>query len=446
MTGTTVTGAVVTGTAALPRPRYCVWELTLACDLGCRHCGSRAGSARPDELDTRECLDVVAQLHEAGVSEVTLIGGEAYLRDDWDVIARSIVDHGMRCTMTTGARQLGPDRIARAVAAGMAGVTISIDGLEQTHDALRGARGSWRAATEAARAVRAAGLTLGVNTQINRLSLPELPALATLLVELGAVAWQVQLTVPMGRAADRPALLLQPWELLELFPLLAWIRASRLEPAGCRIMLGNNLGYHGPWESLLRFGGAGTWQGCSAGDQAIGLEADGAIKGCPSLATRSWTGGNLRRDRLVDVIAAAPELRRLRERTRADLHGWCAACEHADACRGGCSWTADVYFGRPGDNPFCVHRALAFEARGLRERVVRVQSAPGLPFDHGLFEIVVEPIPDAGESPVTALLDRYPLGEVLALTPRDASLADSSTRRDTLRAAPRLAPGAKQGT
>ncbi|MCA9627572.1 MAG: radical SAM protein, partial [Myxococcales bacterium] len=69
---------------AAPHPVYCVWELTLACDLGCRHCGSRAKDARAGELTTEECLDVVAQLEELGVREVTLIGGEAYLRDDWD--------------------------------------------------------------------------------------------------------------------------------------------------------------------------------------------------------------------------------------------------------------------------------------------------------------------------------------------------------------------------
>src|ERR1700733_16014989 len=28
------------------RPIYAVWELTLACDLACRHCGSRAGGDR----------------------------------------------------------------------------------------------------------------------------------------------------------------------------------------------------------------------------------------------------------------------------------------------------------------------------------------------------------------------------------------------------------------
>ena len=42
------------------RPIYAVWEITLRCDLACRHCGSRAGRARPDELDHRRGLDLVA--------------------------------------------------------------------------------------------------------------------------------------------------------------------------------------------------------------------------------------------------------------------------------------------------------------------------------------------------------------------------------------------------
>src|SRR5438105_15141290 len=65
------------------RPIYAVWEITLACDLACRHCGSRAGRERPDELTTAEALDLVDQIADLGVKEVTLIGGEAYLREDW---------------------------------------------------------------------------------------------------------------------------------------------------------------------------------------------------------------------------------------------------------------------------------------------------------------------------------------------------------------------------
>lgn len=92
------------------RPRYAVWELTLRCDLACSHCSSRAGRSRPDELSTAEALDLVDQMADLGVLEVTLIGGEAYLRDDWTRIARAIRRRGMECTLVTGGRGLTPER------------------------------------------------------------------------------------------------------------------------------------------------------------------------------------------------------------------------------------------------------------------------------------------------------------------------------------------------
>ena len=140
------------------RPVYAVWEITLQCDLACRHCGSRAGHARPDELNTEQCLDAVRQMHELGVLEVTLIGGEAYLRDDWAEIARAITDRGMRCTMTTGGRGLDDRRVAQAVAARMSAISVSLDGLAETHDRLRGVAGSHASAIQAMRRVHAAGL------------------------------------------------------------------------------------------------------------------------------------------------------------------------------------------------------------------------------------------------------------------------------------------------
>ena len=95
------------------QPVYAVWEITLRCDLACHHCGSRAGRARPDELSTEECLDLVRQMAELGVKEVSLIGGEAYLRDDWTTIARAVRDHGMMCGITTGGRGVTPERARR---------------------------------------------------------------------------------------------------------------------------------------------------------------------------------------------------------------------------------------------------------------------------------------------------------------------------------------------
>ena len=404
-------------------PLYCVWEITLACDLGCGHCGSRAGKARPDELSTDEALDVVDQLAALGLNEVSLIGGEAYLRDDWHIIAAAITDRGMRCSMTTGARDLDQRRVDLAAEAGIKAISISIDGLERTHDVLRGARGAWQAATDAARRVADSPIGLGVNTQINRLTMPELPALADLLVDLGAGAWQVQLTVPMGRAADRPQILVQPYELLELFPLLVWIKQTRLAPHKIQLQPGNNIGYFGPYEHLLRPGGhrGAIWDGCKAGTRVLGLEADGKIKGCPSLPSTRFTGGNIRDAAIADVVENARELTSIGERDESDLWGYCGDCYYGDHCMAGCTWTSDAIMGRPGNNPYCIHRALRFDNEGLRERLIKVEDAPGVPFDTGRFDIVTEPRPDAAPELVDTILG-IPAEEVTAL-PHDAESA-----------------------
>ena len=382
--------AAVVGEA--PRPIYVVWELTLACDLACAHCGSRAGKPRAHELTTDEALELVRQLAELGAREVTLIGGEAYLRDDWTTIARAIVDAGMRCGMTSGGRGLGRERAEQAKRAGLASVSISVDGLRAAHDRQRGVLGSFEAALAAMRHLRAAGVSMTVNTQLNRSSLPDLEGLLELLIAERAEGWQVQLTVPMGRAADRPEWLLQPWELLELYPRLAAL-AERGREAGVAFWPANNIGYFGPHESVLRnrgTEGGRIWRGCPAGTYALGIEADGSIKGCPSLPTADYVGGSVREQSLARIWDETRQLRFTRDRTRADLWGYCAECYYADECRAGCTWTAHTFFGRAGNNPYCHHRALEHAARGQRERLVQIERAPGRPFDHGRFVIEVD--------------------------------------------------------
>ncbi len=377
------------------RPVLAVWELTLQCDLACRHCGSRAGRARPDELSTAEALDLVDQIAAMGTREVTLIGGEAYLRDDWVTIGKAVRAHGMELSITTGGRGMSPERAREAKEAGVQTASVSIDALEATHDALRGVQGSWRAAMDALRNLRAEGIPVSCNTQIARPALREIEPLLEHLVAAGMHSWQVAMTVPMGRAADEPALVLEPYQVLEVMPLIARA-ARRLKRDRVRLWPGNDIGYFGPYETELR--GAmprGHMAACGAGRGTLGIEADGTLKGCPSLPTKDYAGGNVRDDSVKDIWERAAPLRFTRQRTRDDLWGWCATCYYGDDCLGGCSWTSHVIFGRTGNNPFCHHRALELLSQGLRERLVLATPAPGEPFDHGIFTLVTEPWPEA---------------------------------------------------
>jgi len=372
-------------------PVHVVWEITLACDLKCQHCGSRAGKRRPEELSTAECLDLVRQLARLGTREVTLIGGEAYLRRDWLEIIREVRDQGMDCTLQSGALNMTEERIKLAIDAGLQALGVSIDGLPALHDQLRGVKGSFAAAYRALKLVRKHGLRSSVNTQITSQVIPQLRELMNLFIEAGASNWQIQLTVAMGRAADHPELLLQPYELLTLMPMLAEIYPEASDH-GLLIQPGNNIGYFGPYESMWRGSGDDRvhWTGCNAGQNTMGIEADGAIKGCPSLPTSSYTGGNVRDLTVEDIWKKTDELSFTRTRTTDDLWGFCQSCYYADVCRAGCTWTTHVLFGKPGNNPYCHHRALELSRQGLRERIVQIEAAEGVPFDHGRFALIQE--------------------------------------------------------
>lgn len=371
-----------------------VWEITLKCNLACSHCGSRAGDERVEELSTEEAFDLIRQMAEVGIREVSLIGGEAFLRKDWLELAAAITKAGMVCTMTTGGYGISQHTAERMAEAGIKAVSVSVDGLEKTHNGLRGRERSFQSCLDTMGYLTRAGVLVGCNTQLNRLSAVELPLLYETLREHGMKAWQLQMTVPMGRAADNAEILFQPAELLDFYPILARI-VKRAFTQGVLISSGNNIGYYGPYERLFRGGGDPKewtfWQGCQAGLAVLGIEADGAIKGCPSLPTGPYTGGHIRDRSLRDIVANTPELTLNLNESTEHLWGFCQTCDYARVCKGGCSWTAHVFFDRRGNNPYCHHRALTLASRGQRERVKRVRRAEGLPFDNGEFELLLEP-------------------------------------------------------
>lgn len=378
------------------RPVSVVWEITLACNLKCQHCGSRAGRPRSDELNTEEALDLIDHLASMGTREISFIGGEAYLRKDWVELIRRSRSHGIRTSMQTGARNLTDARIDAAAEAGLQSIGVSIDGLPDLHDRVRGVKGSYDQAISALYRAKARGLAVSVNTQIGAETLPHLEPLMDRIIEAGATHWQIQLTVAMGNAVDNPDLLLQPYQLIDVMPVLAKLYRAGNE-RGLLMVVGNNIGYFGPYEHLWRGFGDETqhWGGCMAGQTGIGIEADGTIKGCPSLATSLYASGNIRDLSIEDIWRNTDRIAFGRSRSVDELWGYCGSCYYADVCRAGCTWTSESLLGKRGNNPYCHHRVLDLAKHGLRERVVKIKDAPQDSFAVGEFALITESIPGA---------------------------------------------------
>lgn len=325
-------------------------ELTLRCPCRCLTCGSAAGRARADELGHEEWLSVIASLADLGCRRMSLIGGEPLLYERWPELVRAARERDIIVDMVTSGQGLDAAAASVMQASGLNSVTVSVDGLADTHDAQRAIPGCFAQAMSAIRAADRAGLKVGVTTQVNRQTLGELERLAPQLEEAGVMGWQLQMTMPTGRA-QKSQLPLQADEMPELLAVVRRLARRR----GLRAQLTDNLGYCTRDDTSLRTMQGGfprPWLGCCAGIDAIGITSDGRIKGCLSMPD-AYSEGNLRARAIADVWTdplAFPYNRRF---TRQSLSGACATCDQAQRCRGGCTTTALSFHGRPGTSTHC---------------------------------------------------------------------------------------------
>jgi radical SAM protein with 4Fe4S-binding SPASM domain len=332
-------------------PAVVALELTLRCPCRCITCGSRAGAPRPRELEHHEWLGVISALADLGCQRISLMGGEPLLYPRWDELARTGRGRDLIVDMITSGQGLDQDTALRIRDSGLIAVTISIDGLQATHDRQRGLSGCFQQALHAIRLVDQTGLKVGVTTQVNRGNLAELDALAPILEDAGVLGWQLQMTLPIGRA-EAQQLALAPEEMPPLLAVLRRLAQRR----GLRPHLTDNIGYCTHDDLGLRTIQGGfprPWLGCRAGLDALGVTSDGRVKGCLSLPD-SCVEGNVREQSLAEMWNDPNRFAYNRQFTPEQLGGACVQCPHARRCRGGCSATAYATFGRPSVSAHCL--------------------------------------------------------------------------------------------
>lgn len=113
-------------------------ELTSRCNVACSYCDVNRGLGRPaTDLDP----GTVAALLDAAPRVRTLLPfqwGEPLLYEPLDEVVADATRRGVRTYLTTNGTHLDADRFSRLARAGLARLTVSIDGDEATHRARRG--------------------------------------------------------------------------------------------------------------------------------------------------------------------------------------------------------------------------------------------------------------------------------------------------------------------
>jgi radical SAM protein with 4Fe4S-binding SPASM domain len=146
-----------------------VWNSTKACNLRCIHCYYTAhAQPDPDELTTSEVRAMIDDLAAFGVPVLLFSGGEPLLREDLFELGAYAVGRGLRTVISTNGTLISREIAARIKEAGFSYVGVSLDGIGETNDRFRGARGAFDAALGGIRACTEAGVRTGLRLTLNQ--------------------------------------------------------------------------------------------------------------------------------------------------------------------------------------------------------------------------------------------------------------------------------------
>jgi radical SAM protein with 4Fe4S-binding SPASM domain len=280
--------------APTPSLRYLELQITSACDLRCRHCF--LGDHTNEELTVPQVRKVLTEFEQMQGLRVMITGGEPALHTGFDEINNMLPDFMLRKVLFTNGvsfkkallRTLKVDEIQ-----------ISIDGLQEAHDALRGA-GTFERSMQTVRIALDAGFAVSIATMVHTGNLGDFDAMDSMFRSLGVKDWTVDVPCITGRMEKNADLQVSP------------------ETGGKYLGYGYGDGLHssapgyGCGLHLMAVMANGTAAKCSFyGERGVGSIQEG-------LAT-CWS-------RIVPV--------RLEELS--------CDCEYREACRGGCRYRAEL--------------------------------------------------------------------------------------------------------
>ena len=286
------------GLKAMPQLRNLFLELTLRCNERCLHCGSSAGDVPSEELTLDQYKEFLTKLKADMGTEgymLCITGGEPLLRKEFFEIMGFAHELGFKWGMTSNGTLITEEVAKKLKEVGMGTISISLDGLPETHDAFRRTPGGWKKAMDGVmNLLRVGGFqAVQITTVCSHKSIRELDALYDILKNVDIDSWRIVNMDPIGRAKLHPELLLTKEDYQYLFE---YIRNKRIagEPVcyGCSHYLGME------YEREVR-----DWYFlCTAGLYTASIMVNGDITACLDIERRpEFIQGNIVRDNFKDV-------------------------------------------------------------------------------------------------------------------------------------------------
>lgn len=130
----------------IPKPAFCIINVHPLCMFKCKMCyiWQRKDIPMMSSEKIKEFIDTLAEFTE-GKADINFVGGEPLLRNDIIDLISVASKRGLRTSLCTNGYLVDYNMAKRLSESGLKGLAISLDSLdEQTHDTLRGMKGSFK--------------------------------------------------------------------------------------------------------------------------------------------------------------------------------------------------------------------------------------------------------------------------------------------------------------
>jgi radical SAM protein with 4Fe4S-binding SPASM domain len=315
------------------------WDVTNACNLRCRHCYASAGERKKNELTLEEAKDIIDDLSRLGTVLIALSGGEPLVRKDIYEIIHYIKNKNIELFVNSNGTLITKAVAKRLRDAGVRHLEVSIDGLEETHDSIRG-KGSFKRAVKGFENSRDAGIETGILTTVFKRNYKETEDLIKYFYDLGSVGIGFLRFKPVGRGEEHHEWELTPNERKKFLEVVYRMKVKMRNdfhikaetPVSILVAMKTpEIMKEHPYATELA-------RGCPGGIISCHIRYNGDVSSC---AQMGLVAGNVRKNSIGDLWNNSELFKKLRTR---NYNGKCGKCEHKNIC-GGCRSCAYIYTG-----------------------------------------------------------------------------------------------------
>jgi len=305
-----------------------------------------APQAKYGELSHEQCMDIVRKISEAGIMNVSLTGGEPFVRKDFLDIVDALLEKKIFISQIyTNGVLVNEELLSELEKRGIKPeFSLSFDGVG-CHDWLRGVPGSEEKAINAIKLLKKRGFSVSIETSLHKKNIATLEATFNFLTELGVDSWKTSPTSDSGNWQNENGVYnVNVQELYEAY--LRFIPRYKSAGALLSIMLGGffmcNKGSHDYRIPCKKFDGSEKMLRqtvCASARNNMYISADGKLLPCIPLSGLPVEGvPDITKITLLEALSDSTYLSMINTRVcdLLEANEKCKACDYRLYCGGGC--------------------------------------------------------------------------------------------------------------